>query len=111
MVRSTARASLSASRRGALGLPILSSPGFLVGAMAVVSPGRRELAKLVTHHVLGYRNRNMFLAIVDAEGQAHKLRQDRGATAPHLDHIVAPTLARLLGLLQEIAVDKRAFPS
>jgi hypothetical protein len=51
------------------------------------------------------------LAVVDAEGQADELRQDRGAAAPDLDHFVAAAFAHLLSLLEKIAVDKRTFPN
>jgi hypothetical protein len=54
----------------------------------------------------------VLLAVVDAEGQADELRQDRGATAPHLDHFAAAAFTRdLLCLLEQIAVDERAFPN
>jgi hypothetical protein len=57
--------------------------------MAVEGAGRREFAELVADHVLGDEDRNMLLAVVDAEGQADELRQDRGAAAPDLDDFVA----------------------
>eukprot|EP01037_Dinobryon_pediforme_P020306 gene20307-20895_t len=41
--------------------------------MAIIGPGRRELAELVTNHVLGDQHRDMLLTIVDAEGQANKI--------------------------------------
>ena len=53
----------------------------------------------------------MLLAVVDTEGEADELRQDGGATAPHLDHLITPTLAHLFRLLEEEAVDERAFPN
>src|SRR5688572_25447068 len=58
----------------------------LVRRVAVEGPGRRELAELVTDHVLADVDRNMLLAVVDAESQADELRQDRRAPAPDLDH-------------------------
>ena len=50
-VRRTARASLSASRRGALALPMLLPLRLLVGGVAGEGPGRRELAELHADHV------------------------------------------------------------
>ncbi len=50
---------------------------------------RRELAELVADHVLGDQHRNVLLAVVDAEGEAHELRQDRRAARPGLDHVLA----------------------
>src|SRR5690606_158049 len=110
IVRRTARASLSASLRGALALPMLLPLRLLVRAMAVVGTGRRELTELVANHLLGNRDRDVLLAIVDATGEADELRQDRGAAAPDLDHLITPAFARLLCLLEEVADDERAFP-
>src|ERR1700746_353264 len=55
-----------ARRRRALGLAI--------GRMAVERAGRRELAKLVAHHLFGHHHRDMLLSVVDSEGQAVELR-------------------------------------
>ena len=84
---------------------------FLVAAVPVEHPGRRELAELVADHVLGHVDRNVLLAVVHAEGQADELRQDRRATAPDLDDLVASRRAHLLRLLQKVAVDERTFPN
>src|SRR4051794_6014912 len=77
-VRSTACASLSFRVRARFCLPILLPLGLLVGRMAVIGPGRRELAELVADHVFRHVDRDMLLAVVDAEGQPHELGQDRG---------------------------------
>src|SRR5690606_3874517 len=104
-MRSTAFASLSPSARSRFALPMTLRPlGLLVRGVAVVGAGRRELAELVPHHVLAHRHRHMLVAVVHAEGQPHELGQDRRATAPDLDDLVAATGARLVGLLQEKAV-------
>src|SRR6478609_10674458 len=73
-------------------------------------PGRRELAELVTDHFLVDGHRNVLLTVVDAEGQADELRQDRRATAPDLDDVVTARAARRFRLLQDRSFDKRAFP-
>src|SRR3546814_7858147 len=78
--------------------------------MAVKRAGRREFAELVTDHVLGHQHRDELLAVVNAEGQADELRQDRRAARPGLDDLIAAGAARGLRLLQQIAVDERAFP-
>src|SRR5579862_4410439 len=78
--------------------------------MAVEGAGRRELAEFVADHVLGHQDRDEFVAVVDAEGQPDELREDRRAPRPGADHLVAARAARLLRLLQQIAVDERAFP-
>src|SRR5579871_1928037 len=64
IMRATALASVSASARGRADFPMSHSPrlpslGFLVGRMAVEGPGRRELAELVTHHLLGHIDRDV----------------------------------------------------
>src|SRR5262245_10206464 len=93
----------SASARRALGLA--------VRRMAVEGPRRRELTKLVADHFLGDQHRDVLLPVVDAERQPNELRQDGRAAAPDLDHLVATRRARGLCLLEQIAVDERAFPN
>src|SRR5690606_28726979 len=110
-IRSTAFASLSLRARSVFGLLILLPLGLLVGRMPVIGTGWGELAKLVTDHVLGDAHRNMLLAVVHAERDADKLRQDGRATRPDLDHIVAARGLGLLGLLEQIAVNERPLPN
>src|SRR5215208_2594284 len=89
-------------RRRTLGLP--------VGRMAVEGARRRELAKLVSNHFLGDAHRDVLLTVVDAEGQADELRQDRRTPAPHLDDFVPAGRTRGIRLLQQVAINERAFP-
>src|SRR5229473_653114 len=111
MTRRKAFASVSSRRRGALCLLIALSPfRLLVGSVAVEGACRRELAELVANHVLGDQHRDELVAVIDAKGQADELREDRRAPRPGLDDLVAPGCARLLGLLQEVAVDERPLP-
>src|SRR6185369_12227503 len=111
-VRSTALASFSASRRLLEGLLIaaLLLRDLLVARVGREGAGRRELAELVTDHLLGDVHRDELLAVVDAEGEPDELRQDRRTTRPGLDHLVAHAAACLLGLLDQAALDERAFP-
>src|SRR5262245_14040820 len=107
----TAWAWLSGSLRSRLGLPILFPlHRFAVATVAMEGPARRELAELVADHVLGHVHRHVLLAVVDAERQPDELRQDGRAPAPDLDDLVATGRARLIRLLEQIAVDERAFP-
>jgi hypothetical protein len=78
--------------------------------MAVEGAGRRELTELVTDHVLVHQHRDEFVAVVDAEGQPDKLRKDGRAARPGLDDLIAAGRARLLCLLQQIAIDERTLP-
>src|ERR1044072_2276762 len=119
-VRATAWASLSASLRSCAFLLIDKSSAcgrragralcLAVGRVAVQRPRRSELAELVTDHFLGDVHRDVLVAVVDAERQPDELRQDGGATAPDLDHLVAGRTACGLCLLQQIAIDERTLP-
>jgi hypothetical protein len=53
----------------------------------------------------------MLAAIVDAEGEADELRQDGRTARPDLDDLVAARLAGFFGLLEDVRVDKRTFPT
>src|SRR5690606_11076711 len=111
-LRATACTSFSGRRRSPLGLPILPAPRrFLVAAVAMEGARRRELAELVPDHVLVDGHGNMLLAVVNAERQPDELRQDRRTSRPNPDDLAAARRAHLLGLLQDIAVDERAFPN
>src|SRR5690606_17570152 len=102
IIRLTAIASLLATRRGFFSLPIALPPlRFLVGRMAVIGPRRRILAELHADHLLVHRNRDVLLAVVDAEGEPDELRQDGRPARPDFDDLVATRLARLLRLLQD----------
>jgi hypothetical protein len=61
---------------------------------------RRELAELMTHHVLVHLHRQEFVAVVDAKGQPDELRQDGRAARPDPDDLVAARLARGICLVQ-----------
>ena len=53
----------------------------------------------------------MLLTIVHTKGEPDEVRQDRGATAPGLDHFVTTRRANLVCLLQKVSVYKRIFPN
>src|SRR5262249_6437780 len=88
--------------RGALRLAI--------GRVPVELARRRELSELVAHHFLGHQHGNVFLPVVDPEGEAHELRQDGRAPTPYLDHLVAPRRTRGLCFLEQKAVDEGTLP-
>src|SRR5436305_7533488 len=101
--RRNAEASVSSRRRSAEGLPISvpsGPPGALVAGVAVERARRRELAEFVADHVLGHQDRDEFVAVVDAKGQADELREDRRPARPGAYHLVTAGAARLLRLLQ-----------
>src|SRR5919112_2347643 len=102
-MRATALASLSGSARGVAALPMLLRPlRFPVGGVAVEGARRRELAELVADHLLGHVDRDVLVAVVDAERQPDELRQDGGAAAPDLGHLVAARRARGICPLHQI---------
>src|SRR5947209_1897978 len=117
-IRAMALASLSARLRLCFSLlmtfqssrPCSGPLGFLVAGVAVERAGRRKLTEFVAYHFLIHRDRNMLLPVVDTEGQADELRQDRRATAPDLDHIVTAGRASDIRLFQQRGLDERALP-
>src|SRR6201991_524885 len=92
-MRSTARDSFEACFGGAFALPILfprrrfaGRGDLLVAAARVAVEGtrRRKLAELVADHLFRDVDRNEALAVVDLEGQADEIGQDRRAARPGL---------------------------
>src|SRR5947208_16320811 len=78
--------------------------------MAVERARRRELAELHSYHVFIDRHRHELAAVVDIEGQADELRQDRRTTRPGLDRRALARILRAFGLLQQRKLDERTFP-
>src|SRR5215210_2592813 len=94
-MRATALASFSGSARGVAALPMLFGPlRLLVRRVPVEGTRRREFSELVADHLLGHVDRDVLHSVVDPESEADELRQDRGAAAPDLDHLVARRPAR-----------------
>src|SRR5947209_4305081 len=110
-MRATALASLSLNPRSFFALDISGPLCLLVRRVAVERAGRRELAELVADHVFRHVHRDVLVAVMDAERQPDELRQDRRAAAPDFDHFRTPGRARVIRLLEQIAVDERALPN
>src|SRR5206468_8348732 len=92
-------------------MPACSSAlALLVGRMAVERARRRELAKLHPDHLLIYGDRDELAAIVDIEGQADELRQDRRTPRPGLDRRAATFVLSAFCLLRQRKLDERTFP-
>src|SRR5215217_35055 len=82
MARASAMLLAPAGLRNAAGLLVR----LVVAGVAAEQARRRELAELVTHHVLGHIDRDELVAVVHGEGVAHELGQDRACPAPGLHH-------------------------
>src|SRR5947208_10504869 len=70
----------------------------------------RELAKLHADHFFIDRHRHELAAVVDVEGQADELRQDRRAARPGLDRRALVAVLSRFRLLQKRKLDERTFP-
>src|SRR4029079_3343919 len=78
--------------------------------VAVEGPRRGELAELHADHILVDRHRHELAAVVDVEGQADELRQDRRPARPGLDRCTGTLVLSGFRLLQERELDERTFP-
>src|SRR5689334_16269611 len=78
--------------------------------MAGEEARRRELAELHADHFLIDRHRHELAAVVDIEGEADELRQDRRTARPGLDRRSATLVLRSFRFLQQRKLDERTFP-
>src|SRR4051794_36736676 len=78
--------------------------------MAGEEARRRELAELHANHFLIDRHRHELAAVVDVEGEADELRQDRRTTRPGLDRRALACVLRGFRFLQKRKFDERTFP-
>src|SRR5436190_630540 len=78
-------------------------------AVALENAGQREFAQLVPHHVFRDVYRDVLLAVVDRDRQAHEIRQDRGAARPGLDRALVARRARRADLLHQMVVHEGTF--
>jgi hypothetical protein len=87
----------------------LSLSDFSVRRVTPEGPGDRELAQLVTNHVLADQNRDVLAPVVYGYSEPHHFRQDHGTPRPGLDRALDILLDRLTDLLRQVMIDKRAF--
>ena len=96
-MRATALASLSGERARAFGLP--TSLSLLFAFLSPAWPWKVRVGENSPNlwpTMSSVTDRNVLVAVVDAEGQADELRQDGRAAAPDLDDFVSgPRRARL----------------
>src|SRR3972149_416373 len=72
-------------------------------------PRRRKLAQLVADHVLGDVDRDVAPAVVDSNGVAHHLRENRARPTPRPDDLLLPALVHLLDLPKELRAYERTL--
>src|SRR6476661_3917497 len=82
----------------------------LVRSVAVERARRCKLAELHSDHVLIDRNRHELAAVIDIEGQADELRQDRRAARPGLDRRALVAVLSSFRFFQQRKLDERTFP-
>src|SRR5262245_23704577 len=73
-----------------------------LAAVTLEGPRRSEFAKSMTDHVFRHEHLQVRLAVVNHEGQAHKLRHDRARPRPGLDRLFRAALLRSLHLLEHL---------
>src|ERR1019366_5044370 len=71
--------------------------------------GGRELAQLVSHHILGHIHRDELLPVVHRHGVPHELRKDGGSPRPGAHHLllVGRRQHRQLGF--QVSIGKRSL--
>src|SRR5215210_5995267 len=89
-------------------LPTTLRAALLAG---VVPEGARraELAELVADHRLGDVHRDVLAAVVDGDGVADHVGDDRGAARPGLDDPLLRLGVEGVDLLQQVLVDERSL--
>src|SRR5262249_16336003 len=87
-----------------LRLPLL---GRASTGMGPEGPRGSELAELVADHRLGDVDGHVLAAVVDGDGVAHHVGDDRGAPAPRLDDALLAGRVQLIDLLEQMVVDER----
>ena len=77
--------------------------------MALEGTRQRELAQLVSNHILGYIDGDVLLAVVHGNSQADKVGQNGGTPRPGLDRALVVRSASCIYLLDEVLVYERTF--
>src|SRR5262245_42669702 len=79
--------------------------------VAAEGPRRRELAQLVSDHVLGHVQLDELAAVMDFEFQPDELRHDGAGAAPCADRTTSAAGARLLRFAEQHLIHVRALLS
>ena len=73
--------------KAAAGQPLSLLLYLPVTGVTVKCPRRRKLAKLMTDHVLGNKDRDELFSIMNGKGQTYHVRYDIGPPRPGLDDL------------------------
>src|SRR5665213_2204650 len=84
-------------------------PRSLLAGVELECPGRGEFAQLVTDHRLGHVDRDVLAPVVDRNGVADHVGNDRGTAGPRLDDLLVPGRVEDIPLLDEMVVYGRTF--
>src|SRR5215468_234246 len=82
---------------------------FSITRVAVESPGRREFAEFVTHHVFRAVDRNELMTVMNRERHPDHLRQYHRAPRPGPNDPFVTGGSRCFDLLLEMVVDEWTF--
>src|SRR5581483_8112249 len=83
------------------------SHGLLLAGVVLERARRGELTELVTDHRLGHVHGHVLATVVDGDGVADHVGDDRGAAAPRLDDLLLAPAVEVVDLLQQVVVDER----
>src|ERR671935_2627542 len=75
--------------------------------MTAERPGRRELAELVTDHLLGDEHRHVLAAVVHRDRVSDHLREDRRGPRPGADHPLLVRRVHRLDAAHQPPLDER----
>ena len=80
-----------------------------MGTMFLKYSGRRELAEFMPDHVLGHKDRDERLTIVNHESVPDEIRRDHGTTGPCLHRLLDSGGVHLVDLLEKMRLHKRSL--
>src|SRR5215471_12472011 len=81
----------------------------LVRGVRLEGARQRELAELVSDHVFGHVDRDVLLAVVHSDRQAHEVRRDRRAARPGLDRPLIGGRPCSVDLRLQVMIDERSL--
>ena len=77
--------------------------------MTLEGLGRGEFAQLVADHRVIHEHRHVLATVVNGEGVADEIGENRGAARPGLDDLLGALLVLCIDLREEVLIDERAL--